>query len=196
MGEFMDVNTTPYIYQGRTGAVIQSASSPKQVASQNLSGPSGHNSTITSDIKKIMARKPVQDNGDDRKLVEMIESEILGRIPSDKWEDIAGLEMTKNTLKEMVILPMARKDLYFGLRTPSKGLLLFGPPGTGKTMLAKVHISFIRIENAEESDDEDEEMVELDLADDDEDDEDEENGEDQVDSDDDEAAADGDEAAT
>ncbi|XP_017231097.1 uncharacterized protein LOC108205626 isoform X2 [Daucus carota subsp. sativus] len=78
-----------------------------------------------------------KDNGYDGKLVEMIESVIVDRSPSVNWEDIAGLEKAKQTLLEMVILPTKRKDLFTGLRRPSRGLLLFGPPGTGKTMLAK-----------------------------------------------------------
>jgi len=53
------------------------------------------------------------------------------------WENIAGLEHAKNTIKEIVVWPMLRPDIFTGLRGPPKGLLLFGPPGTGKTLIGK-----------------------------------------------------------
>ncbi|XP_054817276.1 uncharacterized protein LOC129316897 [Prosopis cineraria] len=62
--------------------------------------------------------------------------------PSDigvTFDDIGALENVKDTLKELVMLPLQRPELFCKgqLTKPCKGILLFGPPGTGKTMLAK-----------------------------------------------------------
>lgn len=53
------------------------------------------------------------------------------------WNDIAGLDQAKETLMETIVYPFLRPDLFKGLREPVSGMLLFGPPGTGKTMLAR-----------------------------------------------------------
>ncbi|XP_029927285.1 fidgetin-like protein 1 [Myripristis murdjan] len=71
------------------------------------------------------------------KIVELIMSEIMDHGPPVAWDDIAGLEFAKATIKEIVVWPMLRPDIFTGLRGPPKGILLFGPPGTGKTLIGK-----------------------------------------------------------
>lgn len=59
------------------------------------------------------------------------------KIPEVRWEDVGGLESVKEAILETLTLPLSRPDLFAsGLRRRS-GILLFGPPGTGKTMVAK-----------------------------------------------------------
>ncbi|GAB1223102.1 hypothetical protein ENUP19_0215G0009 [Entamoeba nuttalli] len=64
--------------------------------------------------------------------------ETVVEIPNVKWEDIGGLEDVKRELKEVVQYPVEFPDKFrkFGME-PSKGVLFFGPPGCGKTLLAK-----------------------------------------------------------
>ncbi|XP_045684801.1 fidgetin-like protein 1 [Phyllostomus hastatus] len=71
------------------------------------------------------------------KMVELITSEIMDHGPPVHWEDVAGVEFAKATIKEIVVWPMMRPDIFTGLRGPPKGILLFGPPGTGKTLIGK-----------------------------------------------------------
>lgn len=64
-------------------------------------------------------------------------NEIVVKGDEVHWEDVAGLDGAKKALKEAVVYPFLRPDLFLGLREPARGMLLFGPPGTGKTMLAR-----------------------------------------------------------
>lgn len=64
-------------------------------------------------------------------------NEIVVKGDEVHWEDVAGLGLAKKALKETVVYPFLRPDLFMGLREPARGMLLFGPPGTGKTMIAR-----------------------------------------------------------
>jgi fidgetin-like protein 1 len=75
--------------------------------------------------------------GVDEGAAKQIFNEIVVQGDEVHWEDVAGLEIAKNALKEAVVYPFLRPDLFMGLREPARGMLLFGPPGTGKTMLAR-----------------------------------------------------------
>ncbi len=64
--------------------------------------------------------------------------EVFVEVPEVRWNDIGGLESVKQELIEAVEWPLKYPEAFEAINTrPSKGVLLFGPPGTGKTMLAK-----------------------------------------------------------
>ena len=86
------------------------------------------------DIMKILNKLP---KGVDLQSARQILNDIVVRGDEVHWDDIAGLEGAKKALKEAVVYPFLRPDLFSGLREPARGMLLFGPPGTGKTMLAR-----------------------------------------------------------
>lgn len=72
-----------------------------------------------------------------KKLRGALSGAIVTEKPNVHWDDVAGLENAKESLKETVILPTKFPQLFTGQRKPFKGILLYGPPGTGKSFLAK-----------------------------------------------------------
>ena len=64
--------------------------------------------------------------------------EVFTEIPNVKWEEVGGLEEAKRVLKETIEWPLKYAKLFEKAKTkPPKGILLYGAPGTGKTLLAK-----------------------------------------------------------
>ncbi|MDP9164265.1 MAG: CDC48 family AAA ATPase [Pseudomonadota bacterium] len=64
--------------------------------------------------------------------------EVMVQVPTLRWDDVGGLDASRDKLKEGVELPLKHPEAFkrLGIR-PAKGFLLYGPPGTGKTLLAK-----------------------------------------------------------
>ncbi|KAJ5070263.1 vacuolar protein sorting-associated protein 4b [Anaeramoeba ignava] len=78
-----------------------------------------------------------KEDSENSKFREIMKSAILSEKPNIHWDDVAGLDHAKESLKEAVILPMKFPRLFTGKRKPWTGILLYGPPGTGKSYIAK-----------------------------------------------------------
>ncbi|WP_315701841.1 MULTISPECIES: CDC48 family AAA ATPase [unclassified Bradyrhizobium] len=64
--------------------------------------------------------------------------EVAVEVPNVRWEDVGGLEAIKTTLTESIAWPLSQPALFeqIGLQPP-RGILLYGPPGNGKTLIVK-----------------------------------------------------------
>ncbi|XP_077219095.1 uncharacterized protein LOC143853253 [Tasmannia lanceolata] len=94
----------------------------------------------TSQSDSKILKKSLKDVATENEFEKRLLADVIP--PSDigvTFDDIGALENVKDTLKELVMLPLQRPELFCKgqLTKPCKGILLFGPPGTGKTMLAK-----------------------------------------------------------
>lgn len=107
---------------------------------KNKKKPVKAGESSSSDSKKDKDKDSDSDSGEDpekKKMMTKLEGAIVMEKPNIKWGDVAGLEAAKESLKEAVILPIRFPQLFTGKRKPWRGILLFGPPGTGKSYLAK-----------------------------------------------------------
>ncbi len=99
--------------------------------------PRGSKPSVSSNESSNADKSETGVSSEEQELIEMISGTIVTESPNVKWNDIAGLENVKQAVREAIVLPIAKPELFTGARKPWSGILLFGPPGCGKTLLAK-----------------------------------------------------------
>ena len=94
------------------------------------------NKLIKTQIPNKSSKNP-SSSEENSEYDKVLESSIVSETPDLTLDDVAGLEDVKRSLREAIVLPLKRPDLFTGSRQPWRGILLHGPPGCGKTMIAK-----------------------------------------------------------
>ena len=102
----------------------------------NSSANNETENTNPNDERSVEVRFPGMAS-EDRKFADVILKDVISSDVGILFSQVIGCETAKHILQEAVILPMILPHLYTGIRAPWSGVLLFGPPGTGKTFLAK-----------------------------------------------------------
>ncbi|XP_049583817.1 fidgetin [Syngnathus scovelli] len=118
---------------GKFGSPILSEQSEehRQHLPHSLTGPD-----VGTPTSSILAAEEQLKNSDPN-LVDMVTAEILQQCPPVDWSDIAGLDLAKAAIKEEILWPILRPDMFSGLHALPRNLLLFGPQGTGRTLMAR-----------------------------------------------------------
>jgi transitional endoplasmic reticulum ATPase len=137
----VDLKKLASITYGFVGADIEALAKEAAMSAlrRNLPGISWKK---TEELPAGALDKLKVENNDFRSALKMVEPsamrEVLIEIPNVKWDDVGGLDEVKSTLKETVEWPLKNPQAFknIGIRPPS-GILLYGPPGSGKTLLAK-----------------------------------------------------------
>ena len=125
----------PFLHTAADELVRQAEKQNKPVTSPPSSGrPVKIPTFSTPYIGSVFTKNKKEEEHDgikgiDKKLVDIIENEIMNTKKNMSWDDIAGLKTAKEAINYAVIAPMKRPDLFTGIRSAPKGVLLFGPPG-------------------------------------------------------------------
>ncbi|XP_054810141.1 peroxisomal ATPase PEX6 isoform X2 [Prosopis cineraria] len=135
--EAQDVKSEKEIREG--AAVKPEAKSENGAPEKKTEGAARASVAKADNATSVPPEPKVVEPPPDNEFEKRIRAEV---IPANEinvtFSDIGALEETKESLQELVMLPLRRPDLFTGgLLKPCRGILLFGPPGTGKTMLAK-----------------------------------------------------------
>jgi vacuolar protein-sorting-associated protein 4 len=124
--------------QEKMASYLDRAEKLKQdIAAESNNGDGGKAAMGVNGSSTAKSKSSGGDDDETKKLRNALSGAILQERPNVRWEDIAGLEGAKETLKEAVVLPIKFPSLFQGKRQAWKGILLYGPPGTGKSYLAK-----------------------------------------------------------
>ncbi len=138
--QFVQFNKNPIMVR-KCHDQIEQYINRANVLKAHLSGPrarKGRPSMGTSEAKDSEGKgEEGQYSAEEQEIIDSISGTILTESPNVRWNDIAGLKSSKQALREAIVLPIMKPKLFTGARKPWSGILLFGPPGCGKTLLAR-----------------------------------------------------------
>ncbi|XP_038607418.1 fidgetin [Tachyglossus aculeatus] len=112
-------------------AVSDPGEEHRQALARPLQGPGLHPATSSGHPADEQLKNT------DTHLLDLVTNEIINPGPPVDWSDLAGLDLAKAVIKDEVLWPVLRSDAFSGLAAPPRSLLLFGPRGTGKTLLGR-----------------------------------------------------------
>lgn len=138
--QFTKYNKNPIMVQRCEASIQEYITRAKQIKNK-LSGSRprrrGPSKSSSRDEDDKISIEDGEYNEEEQELINTISRTIVSESPDVSWDDIAGLNNSKQALREAIVLPMLKPGLFTGARKPWSGILLFGPPGCGKTLLAK-----------------------------------------------------------